>query len=75
MLRRATTLVGASCEHVAGGTFHSFANAVLRRSGRALGLEPGFTILDRGDAEDVIGLLRARMGLDKKEKRFGSFSR
>ena len=29
-----------------------------------------FTILDRGDAEDVIGLLRARLGLDKKEKRF-----
>ena len=70
MLRRAAGLLDGRCEQVAGGTFHSFANLVLRRSGRALGLESSFTILDRGDSEDVVGLLRARMGLDKKEKRF-----
>jgi DNA helicase-2/ATP-dependent DNA helicase PcrA len=70
MLRRAAVLVGASCEHVSGGTFHSFANVVLRRQGRAVGLQPGFTILDRGDAEDVVNLLRSRAGLDKKERRF-----
>src|SRR2546428_833334 len=34
MLRRASLLVGASCERVAGGTFHSFANPVLRRTAR-----------------------------------------
>src|SRR5215510_7507334 len=56
MLRRASALVGASCERVAGGTFHSFANTVLRRAGRRLGLEPGFTILDRGDSEDLVSL-------------------
>src|SRR5215467_12119178 len=60
MLRRAAALVGASCERVAGGTFHSFANVVLRRAGRRLGFEPNFTILDRGDSEDAINLLRAR---------------
>jgi DNA helicase-2/ATP-dependent DNA helicase PcrA len=70
MLRRAAALVGASCERVAGGTFHSFANTVLRRSARRVGLEPSFTILDRGDSEDVINLLRARAGLDKKDRRF-----
>jgi DNA helicase-2/ATP-dependent DNA helicase PcrA len=70
MLRRAAGLVGASCERVAGGTFHSFANTVLRRHGRHVGLEPSFTILDRGDAEDVVGLLRARAGLDRKDRRF-----
>ncbi len=70
MLRRAAILVGASCEHVSGGTFHSFANTVLRRNGRAIGLQPGFTILDRGDSEDVVNLLRSRAGLDKKERRF-----
>jgi DNA helicase-2/ATP-dependent DNA helicase PcrA len=70
MLRRAAGLVGASCERVAGGTFHSFANTVLRRQARRLGLEPNFTILDRGDAEDVVNLLRARAGLDRKERRF-----
>jgi ATP-dependent DNA helicase UvrD/PcrA len=70
MLRRAAGLLDGRCEQVAGGTFHSFANLVLRRHGRTLGLESSFTILDRGDAEDVVGLLRARMGLDKKDKRF-----
>jgi DNA helicase-2/ATP-dependent DNA helicase PcrA len=70
MLRRASALVGASCERVAGGTFHSFANTVLRRQARRIGLEPNFTILDRGDAEDVVGLLRSRAGLDRKDRRF-----
>ena len=70
MLARASVLVGGSCDRVGGGTFHSFANTVLRRMGRALGLAPGFTILDRSDAEDVIALLRARAGLDRKERRF-----
>ena len=70
MMRRAATLIDGRCEQVAGGTFHSFANTVLRRHGQSIGLESSFTILDRGDAEDVIGLLRARAGLDKKEKRF-----
>jgi DNA helicase II / ATP-dependent DNA helicase PcrA len=70
MLRRAAVLVGASCEHVSGGTFHSFSNSVLRRHGRPLGLSAGFTILDRGDSEDVVNLLRSRAGLDKKERRF-----
>jgi DNA helicase-2/ATP-dependent DNA helicase PcrA len=70
MLRRAAALVGSACERVAGGTFHSFANVVLRRTGRAVGLAPGFTILDRGDSEDVVNLLRSRAGLDKKDRRF-----
>jgi len=70
MLGRASALVGGSCDRVAGGTFHSFANTVLRRLGRHVGLEPGFTILDRGDAEDVVNLLRSRAGLDRKDRRF-----
>ena len=70
MLRRAAGLLDGRCEQVAGGTFHSFANHVLRRHGGAIGLHSSFTILDRGDAEDAIGLLRARLGLDKKDKRF-----
>src|SRR5262245_28076439 len=34
MLRRAGTLLGGGAEEVVGGTFHSFANAVLRRYAR-----------------------------------------
>jgi len=70
MLRRASLLLDGRCDRVAGGTFHSFANSTLRRHGRVLGLESNFTILDRGDSEDVINLLRATLGVDKADKRF-----
>ena len=70
MLRRATALVGGDCAQVAGGTFHSFAHLTLRRHGQGVGLSRDFTILDRGDSEDVINLLRGELGLDRKERRF-----
>ncbi len=70
MLRRASLLADSRCERIAGGTFHSFGNMVLRQYGQLLGLAPGFTIMDRSDSEDVIQLLRAQMGLDSREKRF-----
>src|SRR5688572_22622436 len=70
MLQRAGELIGTRSERVCGGTFHSVANMLLRRYGRGVGLEPGFTILDRGDAEDLIALVRAQLGLNEKDKRF-----
>ncbi|HYL60249.1 MAG TPA: UvrD-helicase domain-containing protein, partial [Candidatus Acidoferrales bacterium] len=70
MLQRAERLVGDRAGHVAGGTFHSFANLVLRRHGAPIGLKPNFTILDRADMEDVVNLLRSRMGLASRERRF-----
>ena len=70
MLRRASLLIDNRCAKVAGGTFHSFANGVLRHYGRKIGLSPAFTIMDRPDSEDVIQLVRAEMGLNTKEKRF-----
>ncbi|GJL56384.1 MAG: DNA helicase [Nitrospirales bacterium] len=70
MLDRVGYLIGSRSEQVAGGTFHSVANILLRRHGRSVGLEPGFTILDRGDSEDLINLLRNQMGLNDVGKRF-----
>ncbi|MGE0824090.1 MAG: ATP-dependent helicase [Candidatus Binatia bacterium] len=70
MLERAGVLLGGECDRVNGGTFHSFANTILRRYAQLLGFANSFTILDRGDSEDVINLIRARLGLDKKERRF-----
>jgi DNA helicase II / ATP-dependent DNA helicase PcrA len=58
MLRRASSLLDQRCRQVAGGTFHSFANSVLRRYGAAAGIDPGFSIIDRGDSEDLIGMIR-----------------
>lgn len=70
MLERAGDLIGVSSRRVCGGTFHSVANMLLRRHGRSIGIEPGFTILDRGDAEDLIALMRSQLGLNEKDKRF-----
>ncbi|MGH7769074.1 MAG: ATP-dependent helicase [Candidatus Binatia bacterium] len=70
MLRRASLLIDNRCDKVAGGTFHSFANTVLRHYGRKIELMPSFTIMDRPDSEDVVQLLRTELGLNTKEKRF-----
>jgi DNA helicase-2/ATP-dependent DNA helicase PcrA len=70
MLNRAGLLLGTACDRVAGGTFHSFSNTLLRRHGAAIGLDPAFTILDRSDSEDVVHLLRNARGLGDREKRF-----
>ncbi len=70
MLNRTGLLIGGRSERVFGGTFHSVANALLRQYGRPIGLTPSFTILDRGDSEDLLSLLRAQLGLSEKEKRF-----
>ena len=70
MLRRASLLIDNRCDHVAGGTFHSFANTVLRQHGKRIDLLSHFTIMDRSDSEDVIQLLRTELGLNSKEKRF-----
>ncbi|PID57223.1 ATP-dependent DNA helicase [candidate division KSB3 bacterium] len=66
MLSRAAALLDSRCEKVAGGTYHSFGNMVLRRYGKAVGLRPEFSILDQGDTEDVIKLLLDQGGSGKK---------
>ncbi len=58
MLRRAAQLLDKRCEKISGGTFHSFANAMLRKYAAHMGLDPAFGILDRSDSENLIGLLR-----------------
>ena len=70
MLRRASILLDYRCEKVSGGTFHSFSNMLLRKHAPLLGYEPGFSILDQGDAEDVVNLIRTRLKLDTKKRRF-----
>ncbi|RPH49899.1 MAG: ATP-dependent helicase [Desulfobacteraceae bacterium] len=58
MLKRATGLLDNRCERVSGGTFHSFANYILRRYHHRIGLDTGFNILDRDDSEALIGIIR-----------------
>ena len=69
MLNRAVMILDSRCEKVAGGTFHSFANFILRKYSNYLELRNNFTIIDRADAEDVINHIRAKV-IEKQEKRF-----
>ena len=64
--RAATELVARSDQWVGhdalrgtwSGTFHAVANRLLRRHGRSVGIEPDFTLLDPGDAADLLALVR-----------------
>lgn len=62
MLQRASGLLDRRCENVAGGTFHSFGNLILRRYASALGMAANFSICDRVDAEALISMLRKETG-------------
>jgi DNA helicase II / ATP-dependent DNA helicase PcrA len=71
MLERAERQGGhPDAGRVWGGTFHAVANRLLRLHGRALGLAPGFTVLDQADAADVMNLLRDELGHAARERRF-----
>jgi DNA helicase-2/ATP-dependent DNA helicase PcrA len=70
MLKRASMILDARCEHVTGGTFHSFANALLRRYGEYVGLDSRFIIMDQSDAQSALQSLRIRLGMDKLDRRF-----
>ena len=52
------------------GTFHSIGNRLLRRFANNVGLDPGFSILDRGDAADLMDVVRHELGLSRKSRRF-----
>ncbi len=71
MLRRAGRVVGETvAARVWGGTFHGVARRLLCTHGRQLGLRENFTILDQGDAEDLLHLVRTDLGLHQAASRF-----
>src|SRR5450830_1160546 len=70
MLKRASMSLDERCGKISGGTFHSFANIMLRKYAKLVGFNENFTILDKSDAESVIGIIRAKLGYNKTEKRF-----
>jgi DNA helicase-2/ATP-dependent DNA helicase PcrA len=68
MISRAEALVGNSCGKVQGGTFHSLCHYMLRQYGYLLGFSPNFTVLDRGDSEDLLNLLKNSLGFPGAKK-------
>lgn len=71
MLNRVSILVNKNIGRmVAGGTFHSFANTILRQFAKLLGLDPNFIILDNPDSEDVIDKIRTDLGYNSQQTDF-----
>lgn len=52
------------------GTFHSIGARLLRDCATRIGLSESFTIHDRGDAEDLMGMVRHEAGLSSTTERF-----
>ena len=52
------------------GTFHAIGARLLREYAASIGLSENFTIHDRGDAEDLMGLVRHDLGLSATTRRF-----
>jgi len=81
MTRRVESIVRASTRHTHSrplpsgclpwsGTFHSVGNRLLRRYAHNLGLDPGFSVLDRGDAADTMDVIRHELKLTRTSRRF-----
>ena len=81
MIRRVEAIVRMSASGTGGaalpagglpwsGTFHAVGNRMLRRYAHNLGLDPGFSVLDRGDAADVIDVVRHELKLTRSARRF-----
>ncbi|WP_459614905.1 ATP-dependent helicase [Bordetella sp. 2513F-2] len=52
------------------GTFHSIGARLLRDCAGRIGLSDTFTVHDRGDAEDLMGMVRHELGYSATQKRF-----
>ena len=52
------------------GTFHSIGARLLRGVAARIGLDESFTVDDRADSEDLMHLLRQRLGLASGARRF-----
>jgi DNA helicase-2/ATP-dependent DNA helicase PcrA len=78
MVRRAERICGQALGRESGfagrlewaGTFHAVGARLLREYAPAIGLDKGFTILDRGDAADLIDLVRDELGQARTDRRF-----
>jgi DNA helicase-2/ATP-dependent DNA helicase PcrA len=52
------------------GTFHAIGAKLLRLHAETIGLDPSFSILDRGDAEDLMDVVREGLELSDTKSRF-----
>jgi DNA helicase-2/ATP-dependent DNA helicase PcrA len=71
MLGRAAAMAPGRVDirRLRGGTFHAVAHQLISGAAEALGLAPGFSVLDPGDAADLMDLLRDEQRLADAEVR------
>lgn len=60
-------LADKSIGNVLGGTFHSFANNILRKYTNITGIPANFTIIDTEDQSDIISLLKSELNISGKK--------
>jgi len=68
MTRRAQRIAGETLKAVRlpwSGTFHSVANRLIRINAQRVGLDETFSVLDRGDAADLLDVARHELGFSK----------
>lgn len=73
MLKRAASVMktgNPAASRVWSGTFHGFANRILRIYSETAGIPPNFTIIDKTDAEDFLDVIRNDMEFSQKQSRF-----
>ena len=70
MVARVTALLPLETRAIWGGTFHSIGNRLLRRHVREIGFQPGFSIMDREDQEDLLAAVVDSSGVDTRQVRF-----
>ena len=70
MVRRADGLGATGASKVWGGTFHAIGHRLLRQHGTAVGLPPRLSILDQGDATELLGVVRTDLGFGERAARF-----
>ena len=70
MISRASELLGEEQPVISGGTFHSFAHAMLRRYGQLGNVSSEFTVLDQADSLEIISNIRQEMNLTDRGRRF-----
>src|SRR5208283_1855917 len=75
MKRRSLELAGDGAGRIMAGTFHHFANVLLRRHAMAAGLSPRFTILDDEDAITLLARVMKRSFPDAKRSSASMFMR
>ncbi|MFH1662715.1 MAG: UvrD-helicase domain-containing protein [Chloroflexota bacterium] len=67
MEERLKKLVSGSMKELTMGTFHAICARILRRDGRAIGVDPRFVIYDREDQISLVKRAIKEIGFDPKQ--------